>query len=127
MLFVIGAKEHRSPVKEEIKETSKGSFMKFTGHCFKKMLKQSNPDELKKYTSEMIDRSFNFWQRDALPIILYSRQTAEQKIEYIHNNPLQERGNLCKEPEDYRFSSAKFHLQGVDEFNLITHYTEVYG
>ena len=62
--------------KEEIKETSNGSFMKFNGHCFKKMLRQSNPDELKKYASEMIDRSFNFWQRDALPVILYSRQTA---------------------------------------------------
>ncbi len=112
--------------KPEIKETAKGSFMKFTGHTFKKMLR-GQPAELAKYLSGSIDRNYNFWQRDALPISLYSREISEQKIEYIHNNPLQEHWNLCKEPEDYRFSSARFYKHGHDEFNMLTHYIEVYG
>ena len=101
--------------------------MKYTGHCFKKMLRQSNPSELSKYATDKIDRKFNFWQRDALPVNLYSRQTAEQKIEYIHNNPMQERWNLCTEQEDYKFSSAKFYKKGIDEFNMLTHYLVEYG
>jgi hypothetical protein len=48
----------------------------------------------------------------------------EQKLEYIHNNPVAEKWAMCKLPEDYRWSSARFYLKGVDEFGFLTHYKE---
>ena len=36
------------------------------------------------------------------------------KLNYIHNNPLQERWSLCGKVEDYRFSSAKYYFTGED-------------
>ena len=36
------------------------------------------------------------------------------KLNYIHNNPLQERWSLCEKVEDYRFSSAKYYFAGED-------------
>ena len=49
-----------------------------------------------------------FGKRDALAIELDSREKVEQKIDYIHLNPLQEHWNLVKYPEEYNWSSAKF-------------------
>jgi hypothetical protein len=47
-----------------------------------------------------------------------------QRLNYIHNNPLQEKWRLCKSPEEYRWSSAKFYLTGEDEFNILKNYRD---
>ena len=44
-----------------------------------------------------------------------------EKLDYMHCNPLQPRWQLCKEPAEYKFSSAKFYETGEDEFNILTH------
>ena len=31
---------------------------------------------------------------------------------------------LLARPEDYKWSSAKFYLEGIEEFNRLTHYKE---
>ena len=48
----------------------------------------------------------------------------EQKLEYIHLNPLQEQRNLASRPEAYKWSSAKFYESGFDEFAILTDYRE---
>jgi len=35
-----------------------------------------------------------------------------QKIEYIHNNPVKK--NLVEKAEDWKYSSARFYLKGED-------------
>ena len=35
-----------------------------------------------------------------------------QKVEYVHNNPVQPRWHLVEVPEDYMWSSARFYLTG---------------
>lgn len=42
-----------------------------------------------------------------------------QKLEYIYGNPV--KASLCKYPEEYYFSSAKFYETGIDDFNMLTH------
>jgi putative transposase len=42
-----------------------------------------------------------------------------QKLDYIHNNPL--KAGLCKYPEQYEFSSARFYVDGIDSWNMLTH------
>jgi hypothetical protein len=56
-----------------------------------------------------------------------SREKIEQKLDYIHLNPLQEKWSLVKFSEDYRWSSAKFYDSGEDEFDLLTHYMDRFG
>jgi len=91
------------------KENSQASFLKFTGHAFKKMLShQSNA--LEQYKVTAANKQFEFWQRDSLAVELYSLPVAIQKLDYIHNNPLAAHWQLCKHPTDYRYSSANYQL-----------------
>jgi len=43
-------------------------------------------------------------------------------MNYIHNNPLQPQWNLVDNPEDYKYSSAKYYEEGIDEFGILTNY-----
>ena len=49
---------------------------------------------------------------------------AGEKIDYMHYNPLQPHWQLCNDPVEYRFSSAKFYEKGIDEFKILTHYMD---
>ena len=70
------------------------------------------------------ERKFRVWQRDPLAILMDGKLKLEQKIDYIHFNPLQEMWNLADSPENYRWSSAKFYETGEDEFGVLTHYMD---
>jgi putative transposase len=106
------------------KESPAGSFAKFTAHQFQKQLRNTNPELLQQYQSEKKDRSYQFWKRDPLAIPITSKKALLQKLDYIHNNPIQEKWQLADVPENYRWSSASFYLSGIDEFGILTHYEE---
>ncbi|MEO6168469.1 MAG: transposase [Chitinophagales bacterium] len=114
-------------LEENGKEVPNASFMKFTSHEFKKKLKAEQPQKLNKFFVGLQSRDYNFWQRDPLPIKVYSKWVFEQKLKYIHNNPLQEHWKLCKHPMDYKYSSASFYETGIDEFGFLTDYRDLYG
>lgn len=59
------------------------------------------------------NREFAFWKKDSHPIELYSPAVIDQKIHYIHMNPVE--AGLVSEPEHYLLSSA--HPQGLLELN----------
>ncbi len=48
--------------------------------------------------------NFQFWRHDSKPIELWSNKVIQQKIDYIHNNPVEE--GIVFRPEDYKYSSA---------------------
>ena len=48
--------------------------------------------------------NFQFWRHDNKPIELWSNEVIQQKIDYIHNNPVEE--GIVFRPEDYKYSSA---------------------
>ena len=81
------------------------SFIKHTSKEFKKLLAIDN--NLQAYEVNAIDRKYNFWQRDSLNIELFTSAVFQQKLNYIHYNPV--KANLCNLPEDYHFSSALFY------------------
>ena len=111
-----------SVLKMNGKESSQGSFAKFTAHEFKKQLLQTDSEKLASFASNKSDRSYQFWKRDALAIPMSTEAIFLQRLDYIHNNPVKERWNLCENPEDYRWSSARFYISGDDEFNFLSHY-----
>lgn len=101
------------------KESAHGSFLKFTAHQFKKMVKEENPGRLTSFKVEALNKNYEFWQRDSLAVQLYSKRMALQKLDYIHNNPLQEHWNLAADPSDYKYSSASYYERGENNFPFL--------
>lgn len=91
-------------------------FMKHTGQQLKLILKANHPALLAQCKVDKADREYQIWRRNALSIPLFSRYVYEQKIRYIHYNPV--RAGICQYPEQYLYSSAEFYFSGKDRFNL---------
>lgn len=106
------------------KEMPHASFNKKTAHELVKDLKVNDSNALLHFKVSEKEREYRVWQRDALAILMDSRTKVEQKIDYIHLNPLQERWNLADRPENYKWSSARFYEEEIDDFGFITHYLE---
>ena len=106
------------------KEFPKNSFEKFTAHRFQKKLRTDRSNFISLFKDDAVDREYRFWQRDPLAVEITSRKMAIQKLNYIHNNPLQVHWQLVSDPVNYKYSSARFYETGVDEFNILTHYMD---
>ena len=88
-------------------------FKKFTS---KELIKQIN-DEAESRREWMLDRfefagrhnnkikDYKFWQDGNHPVELISGNFVQQKLHYIHNNPVVE--GFVERPEEYLFSSAR--------------------
>jgi REP element-mobilizing transposase RayT len=96
------------------------SFMKYTAQQLKRSLAKNDAAYLNEFKVDKYDRKYQFWKRDALSIELISPDVFNQKLEYIHNNPVI--AGLCNFPEQYKYSSAEFYHSGIDRFGIIMHY-----
>lgn len=96
------------------------SFMKFTAQRIKRDLETYHRDVLKQYLVASKDRMYQFWQRNALCVDLYSDAIIEEKLRYIHQNPV--KAGLSMNTVDYKFSSASFYEELGDEFDFLTDY-----
>ncbi len=81
----------------------------FKRHTSKSIIESihSNPVESRKeWLLEQFKTSggWRFWRADNKPIELWSNHVIDQKINYIHMNPVEE--GLVFRPEDYMYSSA---------------------
>jgi putative transposase len=106
------------------REDVQRDFLKFTAQQIKFDLQKYHPQVLSHFEVYGRDRQYQFWERNALSVDLYSRKVVEQKLVYIHNNPLQEKWSLVKHPADYWYSSYRFYHAGLDDFGFLTHYRE---
>ena len=106
------------------KESPAASFMKFTAHQFEKSLRQQAAEVLKEYAVEWSARQFNFWKPKSDWFLLNNMDTIAQKLNYIHNNPLQEKWSLVKDPCDYLYSSARFFERGINEYSFLEDYRD---
>lgn len=107
------------------KEMPHANFNKFTSHQFLSLLGNENPKTVLDFeVKDKAERAHRFWQRDPLAILIDSEEKLEQKLDYIHYNPLQEHWNLATTPENYYWSSAKCYEEGIDDFKFLTHYKD---
>ncbi len=97
-----------SEEKQLSKEQPHVSLLKHTAHLFQKKLRTENPIFYNEFKVDAKNKKYQFWQRDSLAVEMTSSKILEQKLTYIHNNPLQDHWNLVKHPCDYYYSSAKF-------------------
>ncbi len=104
------------------KESVQASFFKYTAHQFLKVLKKSDENLLKLFFVNKADRKYQFWQRNTLDIEVFSEKMFDQKLVYIHNNPLQKHWRLVDDAGKYRYSSASYYEKNIDEFGILTNY-----
>ncbi len=63
-------------------------FLKFTAQQLKFSIQKKDPEYLNELEVNLNDRKYQFWQRNSLSIPLSSPNVFEQKIDYIHQNPI---------------------------------------
>ncbi len=100
---------------------NQASFMKYTAGQLKRSLIKNNNDSLETYKVNKCDRDYQIWKREPLSIDLINETIFIQKLEYMHYNPV--RAGLCKLPEDYYYSSARFYHDGTNSFGMLTHFS----
>ena len=106
------------------KETPQGSFLKYTGYEFLKKLKSEGISKM--YEVNAANKKHEIWQRDSLSVEIYSREVAQQKLEYIHFNPVSGIWKLSKDDLDYYYSSARFYETCVDDFGFLNNLYTVF-
>ena len=90
-----------------------GDIKRFTSKAIVKAIIDNPKESRKEFLLEQFLKAGNkssnvnkyqFWQHDNHPIDLWSNKVIDEKINYIHNNPVEE-GYVFR-PEDYLFSGA---------------------
>ncbi|QIA08530.1 REP-associated tyrosine transposase [Draconibacterium halophilum] len=100
--------------KDEVKpEQLLGDFKQFTSNAIVKAIKENPQESRKDILLEHFQKAGamasnvsknQFWRHDNKPIELWSNKVIDEKINYIHQNPVEE--GLVFRAEDYRYSSA---------------------
>lgn len=95
-------------------------FLKYTAQQIKFSLARLDPKLLKEMETNGADRQYQFWQRNSLAIPLYSTNVFQQKLDYIHQNPV--KAGLSNTPWDYYYSSADFYYRNGSRFDFLSHH-----
>ena len=106
-------------------------FKKFTAMKVIQAIKENPEESRKEWMLWMMEKAakensnntnFQFWQQDNHPVEL-SGDWIDQKLEYIHNNPVEAR--IVREPEHYLYSSAGNYAGTESELKVISVYDGV--
>ena len=95
-------------------------FLKYTGQQLLKLLRNEQSPILQELMVNAKDRKHQVWERDSLSVPLWTPEVFEQKLEYIHKNPV--KAGLCKFPEDYKYSSARFYEKNEKDWVFLSHH-----
>jgi REP element-mobilizing transposase RayT len=81
-------------------------FKKYTSKAIKTAIAENLRESRKEWLLKQFEtrEGFRFWRTDNKPIELWSNKVIDQKIDYIHQNPVEE--GLVFKAEDYVYSSA---------------------
>ena len=101
------------------RENIQRDFLKHIAQTIKEDMLLNNPGDLKAYLVNAKDRKYQFWERNALSVEIWSEKVFMQKLNYMHENPL--RAGLCKYYLEYKYSSAMFYHTGIDNWGFLTH------
>jgi putative transposase len=77
-------------------------FKKFTSKRLFENIKRTEPSVPRLFLDN--DGKYTFWQPSNMPKVITSEKFLNQKLSYIHNNPVRKR--YVDKPEDWHWSSA---------------------
>ena len=95
-------------------------FLRHAAQKIKWNLELNYPLELEKYRVMASDRNYQFWERNPMSVEIRTERFLLQKLNYIHMNPV--RASICKLPEEYMYSSARFYETAIDNWGFLSHY-----
>ena len=101
-------------------------FMKFISQQILKDLRTNHAETHQGFKVNLKDRQYQIWQRNPLSVDLFSRKVIEQKLDYVHNNPVQGKWLLSLDPISYKYSSASFYEEADTHFTFLSHYMEYF-
>ena len=90
-----------------------GDFKRFTSKTIVKAIKENNSESRREFLLDQFKKAaenssnvtqYQFWRHDNNPIELWSNVVIEEKINYIHQNPVA--AGMVYKAEDYVYSSA---------------------
>ncbi len=90
-----------------------GHFKSFTAKQILEMIEVNQQESRKEWMIHMFkyfgkgnsqNKEFQLWQNGNFPIELYSTEVIQQKLKYLHNNPV--KGGMVANAEDYLYTSA---------------------
>ena len=90
-----------------------GDFKRFTSKAIVKTIIENPKESRKEFLLEQFRKAganssnvnvYQFWRHNNHPIELWSNKVIDEKINYIHQNPVEE--GVVFRPEDYLYSSA---------------------
>ncbi|MDO9154787.1 MAG: hypothetical protein Q7U47_13965 [Paludibacter sp.] len=102
-----------SSIKEEKPELILGSFKRFTSKAIVAAIKVNPQESRKEWLLKQFEeagskssnvKQYQLWRHDNKPIELWSNKVIDEKLNYIHNNPVEE--GLVFKAEQYVYSSA---------------------
>jgi REP element-mobilizing transposase RayT len=100
-------------IKGQKPELLLGDIKRYTSKAIVKAIKDNLKESRKEWLLEQFKKAgskssnvnkYQFWRHDNKPIELWSNKVIDEKINYIHNNPVEE--GLVFKAEDYVYSSA---------------------
>jgi putative transposase len=102
------------------REDVQRDFLRYTSQQILKQLRNEQSLLINELEVNAKDRKHQVWERNSLGIPLWSPKVFDQKLDYIHNNPV--KAGLCKYPEDYKYSSASFYFSGKTDWDFLVHH-----
>ena len=104
-------------------------FKSYTAKVIIKSIQENPIESRKEWLLWMMGRAgknnsnnttFQFWQQDNHPIELWDNYMMDQKLEYVHQNPVV--AGIVDEPEHYLYSSARDYagIKGLLNIKLIS-------
>lgn len=99
-----------------------------TSRNLKNTIKENDRESRKEWLMWMMERagklnkhngSFQLWQEGNHPVELYDNEIMQQKLDYIHNNPVE--AGFVDKAEEYLYSSARDYcgVKGLLDIKLI--------
>jgi REP element-mobilizing transposase RayT len=104
------------PLGEQTISTALQSFGSYTAHVILEQLREDGRAGLLEFFAQRHDRDASKEHQVWLPIEaknVYSIGFLRQKVEYIHNNPVNKHWHLADDRADYSYSSACFYDRGA--------------
>jgi putative transposase len=111
LLFTLGKPEHISGLMGGLKSYSSRQIINWCRETSDRGLLNffhSSAQQHKKLCN------YQVWQTGFDELVITEYSTMQIKQDYIHRNPLQNHWKLCKRPEEYHYSSARYYKNGED-------------
>ena len=96
-------------------------FKKYTSVQIRLRLEQADYD-VEKLRIE--SGGLKIWQDRFDELYIRDRKHLEEKLDYMHSNPLQAHWGLSQSPEEYPYSSASYYMGNEKNNDVVNHYLE---